>query len=151
MSATLKLIGKGGTAKVKDFCHCCDCTSNKISHINPSKCEFCTDFIEQRPVSCDNWKCYHRQIITIKYKDEIKQQYDHLMNDLTTSLEEIDKHNEMKMIYHDQTEKLETHSPLILNQPLQLKQLNFKTCQRRKVFSVTLILWRNQGMSFALN
>ena len=27
------------------------------------------------------------------------------MNDLTTSLEEIDKHNEMKMIYHDQTEK----------------------------------------------
>ena len=107
MSATWKMIGKGGTAKVKEFfCHCCDCTLNEISHDNPTKCEFCTDFIEQNPVWLDNWKCYHQQIITSKYKDEIKQQYDHLMNELTTSLEEIDKHSEIKIIYHDQTEKI---------------------------------------------
>ena len=37
------------------------------------------------------------------------------MNQLTTSLEDIDKQSEIKMIYYDQTEKLETHSPLLLN------------------------------------
>ena len=46
MSATWKMIGKGGTAKVKEFCHCCDYISHKIAHKNQTVCEFCSDFIE---------------------------------------------------------------------------------------------------------
>ena len=35
MSATWKMTGKGGTAKVKEFfCHCCDTTSDEIAHHN---------------------------------------------------------------------------------------------------------------------
>ena len=51
MSATWKMLGKGGTAKVKEFfCHCCDCTSAEIAHNNQAMCEFCTNFVEDRPV-----------------------------------------------------------------------------------------------------
>ena len=107
MSATWKMIGKGGTAKVKEFfCHCCDCVSSKITHNNQTVCDVFSDFIEERPIWQDNWKCYHCQIITSKYMDKLRQEYENLKCKFTTSLDEVEKNIELKIITHDETEKI---------------------------------------------
>ena len=107
MSATWKMTGKGGTAKVKEFfCHCCDTTSDEIAHHNSRYCEFCTDFLEETDKWTDNWKCYHKEIMTSSYYDELSKEYEEMMSALCVSLEEIDQNSVLKVITHDETEKI---------------------------------------------
>ena len=86
MSATWKMLGKGRTAKIKTFfCHCCDCVSDEIHHNIPDLCDICEDFVDNSPSWRATWKCYHRQIMTSAYKDEIEKEYEVLKEELKVS------------------------------------------------------------------
>ena len=102
MSATWKMTGKGGTAKVKTFfCHCCGLTSDQIHYNNEKNCDFCSEFVENSPLWRDNWKCYHQQIINSEYKEKLESEYQHLKNELTVSLDLLEKESKIKLITHD--------------------------------------------------
>ena len=56
-----KMLGKGGTSKIKTFfCHCCDCVSDKIHHHSSTNCDFCDEFVNNHPSWKDTWKFYHK-------------------------------------------------------------------------------------------
>ena len=106
MSATWKMTGKGGTAKVKEFfCHCCDTTSDEIAHHNEKNCEFCTDFMENNNKWRTSWKCYHKQFMNSTYREDLQKEYEEMMSHLSGSLEEINNKIKIKLISHDKTEK----------------------------------------------
>ena len=84
MSTTWKMIGKGGTAKVKEFFgHCCICVSSEKNHHNETQCQFCANFVEERHTLQDDWKCYHRQTINSQCKEDTNRDHSHLLSKLT--------------------------------------------------------------------
>ena len=105
MSATWKMLGKGGTAKIKTFfCHCCNYKRDKIHHNNPTACDVCDDFVKNSPLWKDTWKCYHRQIMNSKYRESIEEEYNILKEELKGSMDKIKKGTKLILNEHDMTE-----------------------------------------------
>lgn len=61
MSASWKGLDKGGAAKIATcFCHCCDCTSDKLVIPNVNLCEIrCNKLHKDK----NNWKCQHKDVL----------------------------------------------------------------------------------------
>ena len=59
LSATWKLLGRGGGAKViRNPCHCCGIDSDDLHHPTISRCRrHCRD-------KSPDWICYHHEIVT---------------------------------------------------------------------------------------
>ena len=105
MSATWKMLGKGGIVKIKNcFCHCCDCISEEIQHHKSINCDVCEEFINNHPTWKDTWKCYHRQIMNNDYRAAIEEVYEALKEELKVSLDEISKTTKLVLISHDARE-----------------------------------------------
>ena len=52
----------------------------------------------------DNWKCYHRKIMTSDHKNKIQQDYEEIKEDLDVCLDVIKKESKLKVITHDEVE-----------------------------------------------
>ena len=78
LSATWKMLGRGGGAKVIEYpCHCCGCHSDDLHHQALTRCgRWCRD----KP---EGWTCYHHQIVTERVLEEKKE----LVNELREALE----------------------------------------------------------------
>ena len=117
--------------------------SENIHHDNPLKCEFCTNFILNNSNWRLNWKCYHRQIMTSEYREQLEVEYNELKTELDVSIDVLKKESKLRVIAHDQIEAKADpfsidYAPSNLEESTTFQDLLVDECLLREIDKVNL-------------